>query len=45
MRAQAIGVANYQWDMTDVVEMADARAKAIEEAMFAAAFADKFDSL
>jgi IS1 family transposase len=43
--AQAMGVASYQWDMADVVEMADARAKAMEEAMFAAALADKFESL
>lgn len=41
--AEAIGVTNYQWDMTDVVEMADKRTKAMEERAFSEAFNAKFD--
>lgn len=40
--AQAIGVAEYQWNWVDVVEMADKRTKAQHDADFENAFAVKF---
>lgn len=40
--AQAAGIANYQWSWEDVVEMADARTKAEQDAEFENAFAARY---
>lgn len=41
--AQAIGVASYQWSMTDVIEMADKRTKDAQERAFEAAFTQRLN--